>query len=245
MVKIERLPNKWIAAFSLFSSNKTLFTTKKSPKDIYCINGIRSLSLIWIIFGHRYGIYFYTPLINRSDIVVEWLPNYFSGFVNSFHYAVDSFLLLGGFLVSYSLLNEFEENKTFLHVLYKIFRRILRIFPAYAAMILFTVSIAHHMGNGPFYKPFMSSISENCEKNWWAALLFIQNYYNPMQLCLGHTWYLSVDMQLFILSPFLIYPLWRYRQSFLPIIIGLISLQIAYVFIVVYINDFKTWGPSK
>lgn len=234
-----------MSAFSMLSSSKALFTTKRNPKDIYCINGIRSLSLIWIIFGHRYGIFFYTPLINRSDINAEWLPNYFSGFVNSFHYAVDSFLVLGGFLVSISLLKKFEEEKRLQNVMYKVLRRLLRIVPAYAAMIFFIVSIAHHMGDGPFFKPFMHSISKSCETNWWAALLFIQNYYNPMDLCLTNTWYLSVDMQLFILSPILIYPLWRYRQTFLPIVAGLISLQIACVFTVVYINDFKTWGAAK
>ena len=30
--------------------------------------------------------------------------------------------------------------------------------------------------------------------------------------CMGHTWYLSVDMQLFLVSPLLIYPLWRWKK---------------------------------
>ncbi len=31
--------------------------------------------------------------------------------------------------------------------------------------------------------------------------------------CLGHSWYLAADMQLFILSPLFIYPLWRWRRA--------------------------------
>jgi peptidoglycan/LPS O-acetylase OafA/YrhL len=30
--------------------------------------------------------------------------------------------------------------------------------------------------------------------------------------CMNPTWYLAVDMQLFFVSPLLIYPLWRWRK---------------------------------
>ena len=29
---------------------------------------------------------------------------------------------------------------------------------------------------------------------------------------MGETWYLAVDMQLFLMAPFLIYPLWRWKK---------------------------------
>lgn len=42
--------------------------------------------------------------------------------------------------------------------------------------------------------------------------------------CFGPSWYLAVDFQLFVLSPILIYPLWRWRNKFffmLPVIVVL------------------------
>lgn len=52
--------------------------------------------------------------------------------------------------------------------------------------------------------------------------------------CLGHTWYLSVDMQLFIASPPIIYLLWRYKYKFAPVLVavalGVIGLTV-YIFV--------------
>ena len=36
--------------------------------------------------------------------------------------------------------------------------------------------------------------------------------------CMGETWYLAAEMQMFLLSPLVIYPLWRWKK------LGLISL---------------------
>lgn len=243
--KLNIHPNDWLSCFSIVSNSHHLFNINQESPPIASINGIRALSAIWIVMGHRYAIYFNTPIINRTDIAIVWMPQLFSGFVNSFTFAVDSFLLLGGFLVAKSLLKEFEEKQKFFNILHRVLHRFLRITPAYAAMILFIVSIAHHMGDGPFFKPFMNQLSKSCENNWWTALLYVQNYANPLQLCLTNTWYLSVDMQLFILSPFVIYPLWRFRKYFIPVIAIFILLQILCVFATVYINDFKTWGAAK
>jgi peptidoglycan/LPS O-acetylase OafA/YrhL len=52
---------------------------------------------------------------------------------------------------------------------------------------------------------------------------------------MGETWYLACDMQMFILSPLFIYPLWRWRKIGLSWaifnILGLIAGTIA-IFIV-------------
>lgn len=54
--------------------------------------------------------------------------------------------------------------------------RFLRLTPALAAVIFFQVSLYRHLGNGPIWKKFTRKMIVNCEKNWWAALLYIQNH---------------------------------------------------------------------
>ena len=47
---------------------------------------------------------------------------------------------------------------------------------------------------------------------------------------MGHSWYLAIDMQLYILSPLIIWPLWKYGPRFFPVIIGLLWFLIVTLF---------------
>ena len=51
------------------------------------------------------------------------------------------------------------------------------------------------------------------------------------------TWYLSVDMQLFLVSPLLIYPLWRWRKYGLAWLALIALASQAGVFVVYAIYD--------
>ena len=46
-----------------------------------------------------------------------------------------------------------------------------------------------------------------CESNWWEVLLYITNLTGNIA-CLGQTWYLMCDMQLFFCAPLLILPMY-------------------------------------
>ena len=37
---------------------------------------------------------------------------------------------------------------------------------------------------------------------------------------MGETWYLAVDMQLFLVAPLIIYPLWRWKKAGLILLSG-------------------------
>jgi xanthine/uracil permease len=56
---------------------------------------------------------------------------------------------------------------------------------------------------------------------------------------LNHSWYLSVDMQLFWLSPLLLYP--RYGKKFIAAIPILVALSTSCRFAASYNNDFKAY----
>lgn len=60
--------------------------------------------------------------------------------------------------------------------------RYLRVTPVLAVLVLIIVSILKFLGDGPHWD-FVSNAAliGQCEKNWWAALLHIQNYYDPLQ----------------------------------------------------------------
>ena len=78
-----------------------------------------------------------------------------------------------------------------------------------ALIILFSVGLGPVIGDGPFWF-VIKDYSQNCANNWWASLLYINNFYKAEEQCLGQTWYLSVDMQLFLISPLVFMPMYRW-----------------------------------
>ena len=59
--------------------------------------------------------------------------------------------------------------------------------------------------------------------------------YNFFFQCLPDTWYSAVDMQMFLLSPMVVFPLWRWPRKIGPIILFLLMLS-ASLFYIMIIN---------
>jgi peptidoglycan/LPS O-acetylase OafA/YrhL len=120
----------------------------------------------------------------------------------------------------------------------------LRITVPFAAGILFTVTFFYHLSSGPMWNLTTDqAVIGFCKKYWWTSLLYISNYVNPERLCFGHSWYLLVDMQLYLLSPLILYPLWKfrnYRRLSIVFIFSLASVSIIYVSITVITDEIRT-----
>lgn len=61
--------NLLFSAFSVYTNGKNLFETKqKSPDNIInCLDGIRALSIMWVVHGNRVQTYVDFPLINKRQ----------------------------------------------------------------------------------------------------------------------------------------------------------------------------------
>lgn len=100
--------------------------------------------------------------------------------------------------------------------------RYLRYFPAVAILILiFSSSLPQYLADGFNYQD-MPHNAMKCKKWWWSSLMFMQNYKNLKETCLDHTWYLSVDFQLFLITPFVVCLLRKYGRRFLTSLVVLI-----------------------
>lgn len=86
-----------------------LFMTTEKVHVIECLNGIKALSMIWIIFGHRFFDMFMAPSVNGNAATEWWLQNHFSLIHTMFHLAVDNFFVIGGLLVTRSFLKCFDK----------------------------------------------------------------------------------------------------------------------------------------
>ncbi|CAD7090161.1 unnamed protein product [Hermetia illucens] len=240
--KYNKQKNALLLSFSVITNARKLFHVENKPSanTIECLNGIRSLSIMWIIYGHTLLVMAFMPLLNYN-YYWEWVSEYYSMLVISGPVAVDSFFLLSGILVTFHLYKEIDTRGrlTIGNILNMYFHRYLRLFPLLAATILFAATLYKYVGDGPYWNSINSSIEAPCRVFWWSALLHLQNYVNSSAMCLGHTWYLSADTQLYILSPLILIPLKKWGKRFLPVIGLLTFASCLYIFVIMITYNFS------
>lgn len=124
------------------------------------------------------------------------------------------------------------------------FHRFLRYTPLLLFLLLFFISFSPYLGSGPIYDRTLDEWLPNCYKFWWSTVTHVATYTNVNKLCLNWTWYLSADFQLFVLSPLLVYPAWRWRWKFFAVFPLTILLSQVYIFVVSLNNEFPVFvGP--
>ncbi|XP_044753277.1 nose resistant to fluoxetine protein 6-like [Coccinella septempunctata] len=218
-----------LVAFSFYTNGKKLCQTSRNPSQLLCLNGLKTLSIIWVIAGHTYGSIVEASIDNYLDLI-PWIQSYSSMIILGATVSVDSFFTIGGILSVYTLLRSqdpgLKSNIRNIPLLY--LHRYLRLTPAFAIIIYISWSgLVPYFADGPMWH-IVKTNGVPCERSWWAALLYIQNYRS--EECVGQSWYLSVDMQLFILSPLIWIPLRKWPELTLKVMYGLVLLGIVIPF---------------
>ncbi len=193
---------KIVECMSLARNAKRLFYEKNTvDPNLEVLNGLRVLSMFWVIFGHTFYYFNVAPVSNPEDVPDYIKNSYGLQLFISCTYAVDVFLFLSGFLVSITMSAQFEKlegtGEIFKAVISAILHRFLRFLPLQLLAILITVGIVPYMfSEGPL-GVFNEWQMQACEKNWWLNLLYFQNATKVCEGCLVWTWYLATDMQIF------------------------------------------------
>lgn len=97
--------------FSIMSNLKSLLSTNVSSSEIHCINGLRFLTMGWIVLNHTLvTIHFETfdRFFKYADLVT---PIAMQGLINS-SVSVDTFFVISGALLTYSILRKTVSPKS-------------------------------------------------------------------------------------------------------------------------------------
>lgn len=191
-------------SFSFTRNIRKIFWGKSAINDNHLLifNGIRVLSLIYLIFGQGYISVVQAPIsdLDQPDRMLQNWPIYI--IVGSF-YAVDVFFLLSGFLSAYVMLNKFFTSSC-INIPMIFFHRIYRLIFPVLFFVLFVLTFGYFLGDGPIWKSEMEQIIDPCYKKFWEPILFVQNLIpaSDKTKCLRWLWYVSSDMQAFLFIPF-------------------------------------------
>ncbi|XP_065345876.1 nose resistant to fluoxetine protein 6-like isoform X2 [Cloeon dipterum] len=195
-----------LMAFSLPTNWKKLFVISHHPGALKSLDGIRVLSTLWVVAGHKIIFTLQEPWANKCFQVksLEKLAN--MPFTNNMP-SVDTFFLMSGMLRSFNLLKEFQGNR--FRFFTDVARRYLRLTPVYALVIAFYATLLTRLGSGPRWEKFVTEPGEACAAHWKNNLLYINSYVHNNKHCMIQTWYLASDMHLFLVSPLVVYALWK------------------------------------
>ena len=207
-------------AFSFVSNAKKLLNTPTAKSPLSCLNGMRVISMWWVIQGHVYAFVIY--ILDNPAEGVELIQRFtFQPIING-TFSVDTFFFLSGLLVAYLALKEVKE-KGRLNWIYYFLHRIWRLTPLYAFVLMIFTTLCLYMFTGPFSTVVKSADGRKgfdvCKDYWWTNLIYINNYYPDFGSlggsCMGWAWYLAIDMQCYLLLAPLFILLLSYRSRYL------------------------------
>ena len=201
--------HEFITAFSLYKTLPTLLATKQAASVITSLNGLRVMSMFWVILGHVYVWISIGAVTADNSLEIKLLLERFTfQSVENAFFAVDSFFFLSGVLVAYLTFRQMKKTGRFPFLHYYV-HRYLRLTPAYAFVLFFAWSLSQYIAAGPVLS-MGNGYSGACSKYWWTNLLYINNLYpwNMAKQCIGWSWYLANDMQFFVIAPLILIPMY-------------------------------------
>ncbi|XP_069026572.1 O-acyltransferase like protein [Embiotoca jacksoni] len=241
-----------LQAFSLQTTSQhlsTISTSSSIPGGRYSsLNGIRVLSLLWIICGHSAQF----PVFNNLDNYKNWKqtvessPLYVLTISGPVFLAVDTFLLLGGLLSARSLLDSIDKAENKLSpslVANYLFKRIKRIQPLHLFIMCLTIGLISMVHWGPYWFPFIDTLMD-CKTYWWANLLLISNLLPVHEICIPWTWYLSLDFQCYATTPLLVYFYRLNRGVFAVVAGGLLLMTTVVSAVITALLQLPVFQPS-
>ena len=169
-----------------------------TTKRFVGLNGIKGLALIAIVLYH---------------CMQQRLPGGF--------YGVDVFFTVSGFLIAVSLIRSLAKTGS-LNLVRYIPKRAVRLYPALFLLIPVIVSVGWLFDHDVLVsiRDQVITVLLGCYN--WYAIAGGQSYFDQMNpQVFRHLWFIGVLMQFYVIVPFIVWLMWKLRQTKLPSLIPL------------------------
>lgn len=235
------------------TNSKTTTTSSNNHQLINCLNGIRVISLCWVIVANSYVTL--DPRATKGLTRTREAPrDFLFQLIVQASLAIETFFFLSGLLMSLSFsrykLSDLTWNKNvkkqsttsssnrinILNWFRFYFHRYIRL-TAPAMLIIALAMFAHRYGDGPLWHEVTHRAHFSCSQNWWRHLLHIANFIDTRQTCFIHYWYIAADMQLFLIAPILLLLLNKFARFGALLISSLGLSSIYWIFHTTYMRN--------
>lgn len=193
----------YVDDFSIISNTKQFFSVKrKSNSDILSLEGIRCLTMAWVILTHT-AVFNDWSAWSRTREVEKSVKSLFNQPLFNGTYLVDTFFLMSGLLSSFTVFRHSRNDSKRFNPIVFILGRWLRLTPQIFFVSLVLI-IFPTLSCGPHWFPIVGEFAENCYDNWWINLLHIQAFYKIDRMCNFVTWWISIDSLYHLIAVFII-----------------------------------------
>ena len=235
-----------INCFNIFDHTKEILKAEnKIDPKLNALQFLRFIGLYLVFISHfRDNLLFFQPtmLVNYTEIYKMFNPIHFTDISYRVNVAVDIFLALGGFFSAMTCISVFEkkENRTISSFLSIYIQRYFRIFPLMFMAWMITCYFLPHYSHGlATFHIFNNQF--NCLNRAFPTFLYVENLLvNFGQMCNPWIWSCFVDMQLFLLVPFIIYFTMINLKLGIKILIFLFSLSVLLQYYVIEKHNLNT-----
>lgn len=198
-------PFKPLMFFSAISNTQRLLktTARAENQNLLFLSGFKTFLIFWVIYAHCYVLI--QPEFVRSPFLFVDLSSkvMFQLMLNGL-LSVTTFLYLSGFVMSYAMLNNGKilrkQNPILIYVTAAV-RRYIRLMGPIITVVV-TSFLLPYFADGPANHELLQQQVDGCIHRWWAVLLSFNNFYPVDKMCLLHLWYVSTDVQIFLVIAF-------------------------------------------
>ncbi|OWF53373.1 O-acyltransferase like protein-like [Mizuhopecten yessoensis] len=206
--KYTGLCSKLLLSFSVWTNGRKLLSAKQTGGTMGAINGIRFLSMTWVILGHTYiFLLLQGALVNTAPFASQMLKRRSFMAITNALLSVDTFFTLSGLLVAYVFMKEMKREKGRINWFMFYFHRFWRLTPPYMMVMMLDIVLFRYLGDGPMWS-VTGLETDYCKDSWWTNLIYVNNLVKTDKMCFGWSWYLANDMQFYVISPIILVPLY-------------------------------------
>lgn len=185
------------------SSEKSNGQPRNSKVDLNAIDGIKVLSMIWLISGHTL-LFFIRTIANGRDFWSVLRDARFMTIMAGI-FPVDTFFTITGILTAYLKFNKNPHDlKSPRYWMEAFVHRYLRFMPMYLFVFWYTRDVSEYIGAGPLwdYATANTSLRSMCkQESALVPILFQANFKSIDQHCVKPAWYLANDYQFLLVTP--------------------------------------------
>ncbi|XP_063698274.1 nose resistant to fluoxetine protein 6-like [Culicoides brevitarsis] len=234
---------KWnlITAFSIPRNYYKLVQPAKNEteRDLRVAQGIRVFFLYFMVFSH-------TTIGYAVEIALN--PEYYE---RSYHQLlpvllfngityIQVFFAIAGFMLAVQIMEVATKNdEEFRFYPLAVIYRYLRFLPVYGFLVFFNATFLVRIQDSAHWQRIGGVERQYCRKNWWANIFYQNSGYDKSQMCMFHTYFITLEFQLFMFALAFLMIIWRYPkcQRVFTSIITLLSIASAGILTYIYNLD--------